>query len=165
MGEAALEAEVVKHKIHTAPATRRTFTSPWIELDYLCKKLHYWLYKQNKKKNAERYIDRLERVLKALPPDELAILRHEGLALLYELRGRADKAIEHRMNEIDLMERLHSEAGSPRYAASTRAYMLRDRELSALEERRAILKALQDGSFSRTGAAIRRPVRWDRYGF
>jgi hypothetical protein len=123
------------------------------------------LYTQNKKKNAERYVDRLERVLKALPPDELAILRQEGLALLYELRGRIDKAIKHRMNEIALMERLHSEAKSPGYAASTRAYMLRDREISALEERRAILNALQDGSSSRVAAATRRPVRWNRYGF
>jgi hypothetical protein len=123
------------------------------------------LYTHNNKKTAERYVDRLERVLKALPPDELAILRQEGLALLYELRGRIDKAIKHRMNEIALMERLHSEAKSPRYAESTRAYMLRDRGMGALEERRAILKALQDGSSSRGATAIRRPIRWDRYGF
>jgi hypothetical protein len=45
--------------------------------------------------------------------------------------------------EIDLIERLHREARSPKYAGSTRSYMLRDRNVSVLKERRAILEALK----------------------
>src|SRR5438067_2415043 len=48
-----------------------------------------------------------------------------------------------RRQEIELMERLHREAKTAKYADRTRAYMLRDRDTAALEERRAILEALK----------------------
>ncbi|HEV7222696.1 MAG TPA: hypothetical protein VGN42_08345 [Pirellulales bacterium] len=124
------------------PRTRRTFTNGWDELDYLCKKITYWLHMENRSDKARRYLNRLEQVLTALPKSRIAILREEGLGLLYELRGEASKAIKHRRREIELMRQLHKEARSAKYSDSTAAYMLRGRTKSDLEDRQAILKAL-----------------------
>jgi hypothetical protein len=126
------------------PVTQRRFGTVWGELDYLCKKVRYWLYTRNEKTRAKRFLDRLERVLQDLPENDRAILREEGLALLCELQGKLDVSIAHRKREIQLMERLHREARSPKYADSTRAYMLRDRDAAVLQERRALLQALQN---------------------
>ena len=125
------------------PATVRSFTSAWGELDYLCRKLHYWLYARKQKAGAERYLGRLERVLKDLPEDDLAIVREDALAILWELKGMTWKAIDHRRREIALMEKLHKEAHSRKYSDSTRAYMLQGRDSRALSERRQILGALE----------------------
>jgi hypothetical protein len=84
----------------------------------------------------------LDQVLKALPKNKSAILREEGLGLLYELRGEANKAVKHRRREIELMRQLHKEARSAKYSADTAAYMLRGRTKSDLEDRQAILQAL-----------------------
>ena len=131
------------HKIPKPPTTQRSFASPWSELDYLCKKISYWLYCQPNRDRAQHYETRLQRVLRQLPDDDLAIVREEGLALACELQGRIDEAIAHRKREIRLMERLHAEARSPRYSDKTRAYMLRDWDGAALAERRDILDALE----------------------
>lgn len=139
------------------PMTRRLFANSWSELDYLCKKIDYWLYAREQRTRAERYRDRLERVLNELPENNRAILREEGLALLYELQGRISKAIAHRKREIRLMERLHQEAGSPQYADSTRAYMLRDRDTKALEHRRVILETLQKAKARQRDEVLRSP--------
>jgi hypothetical protein len=125
------------------PSTRRTFANRWGELDYLCKKIRFWLYSRKQTANANRYLDRLEQVLGQVPENEVAIIRHEGLALLHELKGEIGGAIAHRKKEIALMDRLHKEAQSPNYSASARAYMLRDRDDAALMERRVILESLQ----------------------
>ena len=139
-------------KIAKPPATQRRFTSPWTELEYLCKKTHYWLHKRKEPVRAGRYRDRLERVLRRLPKNELAILRYEGWALLCELKGETSKSIENRKREIELIERLHREASLPRYEESTRKYMLRGRELPALRERQAILKSMEQHAIvSRNG--------------
>ena len=132
-------------RAHTAPKTRRRFVNCWDELDYLCKKIRYWLYLEKRSDIARRYLGRLDSILKALPKNSIAILREEGLALLYELRGKTTKAIKHRRREIDLMQQLHQESRSA--SKDTAAYMLRDRNLLDLEHRRAILKALErDGA-------------------
>ncbi len=124
------------------PRTQRHFATGWSELDYLCKKVRYWLHTRGQRNRAERYLARLERTLRGLPDDDIAILRQEGLALASELKGKLGEAIAHRKREIQLMERLQGEAASPKYAPSTRAYMLRDRDSDALRERRAILESL-----------------------
>jgi hypothetical protein len=125
-----------------APSTKRKFANGWSELDYLCKKVHYWLYARKRKPKAMYYRDRLERVLNELPKTEMAIIREEGLALLCELKGNIRESISHRMKEIRLMERLHKDAQSNRYDDNTREYMLRDRDGNALTERRFILATL-----------------------
>ena len=133
------------------PITRRWFASPWTELDYLCEKIHYWLYVRKNKARAERYCARLERVLKILPSDDdnLAIIRQEGWALLHELKDEASKSILFRTREIELIERLHELAG--KHDEKTRAYMLQGREADALEERRDILRSLKNRKLGRNG--------------
>jgi len=143
-------------KKNPPPLTRRSFASIWDQLDYLCKKIHNWLYTRNEKGRAERYRDRLERVLHDLPENDIAIIQQQGLALLCQLKGRIAESIGYRRREIELMERLHCEAQSPDYAESTRAYMLRDRDTAELQERRTILAALVKESSRQTGSAIRR---------
>jgi hypothetical protein len=125
------------------PSTRRTFANAWGELDYLCKKIRYWLYARKQAAGADRYTDRLEQLLRQLAEHDTAIIRHEGLALLHELKGEVADAIKHRKKEIALMERLHKEAELPNCSASTRVYMLRGRDEAALKERLAILESLQ----------------------
>lgn len=133
----------MKQRIAKPPMTRRSFSNPWSELDYLCQKLRYWLYTRRQKTKATRYLTRLDRVLRSIPNSGTAILREEGLAILCELKGRISEAIAHRRREILLMERLHREAQTSHYSEPTRAYMLRDRDDRALRVRRAILDALQ----------------------
>jgi hypothetical protein len=131
------------HSEPKPPPTRRTFANRWAELEYLCRKVSYWLYQRPRRARAARYASRLGQVLRQLPNDDRAILREEGLALLRELQGKLDEAVAHRSREIQLMERLHAEARSPQYSDATRAYMLGGRGTPALEERRAILEALR----------------------
>jgi hypothetical protein len=133
-------------KLSKPPNTQRNFTTCWGELDYLCKKMHFWLYTRKQRTRAQRYLERLASVLSTLPDNNLAILREEGLALLHELKGQSKDAIIHRKREIHLMERLHKDARSPRYSAATRAYLLQDRGEADLRERRAILEKLKDDS-------------------
>jgi hypothetical protein len=139
----------------TPPPTHRSFATVWGELEYLCKKIHYWLYTRKQKRGAERYRDRLERILRALPENDIAIFRYEGLALLSELRGEIGNSFAHRRREIELTERLHREAQSPQYAESTRAYMLHRRDSKFLQERRLILDGLIN-ALSTQNDAIRR---------
>ncbi|HEV2969658.1 MAG TPA: hypothetical protein VGY55_06685 [Pirellulales bacterium] len=130
-------------KLPKPPATQRRFASSWAELDYLCKKIRYWLYSRKQTASAQRYVDRLERVLRDVPDNDMAIIREEALALLSELKGSVREAIAHRTREIELMKRLHVDARSPNYSDTTMAYMLRDRDSVALQERRAILETLE----------------------
>src|SRR6267378_2507429 len=107
------------HKQPKPPHTQRRFANVWSELDYLCQKIRFWLYARQQKANADRYTNRLARVLRELPENDLAIIREEGLALLYQLKGEFSKAIAHREREIHLMERLQRAAKSLRYDDDT----------------------------------------------
>lgn len=127
--------------------TQRRFGTIWGELDYVCRRIHYWLYGRNSKAAARRYLGRLEHILAKLPENDLAILRQEGLALLHELRGQNRSAIKHREREIQLTERLHDsvresvQAGE--YDERMGVSILVGRNAATLRERRAILQALQ----------------------
>jgi hypothetical protein len=145
------------------PPSRRSFASGWTELVYLCAKIHYWLYSRYQTRAAERYLDRLERVLGELPKNHVAIIRQEGLALLYQLKGQIGKSIRHRKREIELIERLQRGLQSPEYSESMRAYVLRGRDASALEERRMILKALQ-GEIPLRSASANRHTKREGFG-
>jgi hypothetical protein len=134
------------------PPTERSFSNPWLELAYLCRKVCFWLYARKQPAGAARYAERLASVLHELREHDLAIMREEGLALLSELNDDLDQAIARREREIQLIERLHREAASPRYAESTRSYMLQGHEAADLQERRAILHALKKGK-AHSGAA------------
>ena len=41
------------HKLKQ-PKSRRTFANVWAELDYLCRKISFWLYKKRKAANSQR---------------------------------------------------------------------------------------------------------------
>jgi hypothetical protein len=130
------------NKTAKPPTTQRRFATIWGELDYLCKKVRYWLYERGQHLKAQRYADRLAHVLRRLPDNKQAIIREEGWALLGELKGDLGKAIAHRKREIRLMEKLHREAHTPGVDESTRSYMLRDRDAADLQERRLLLSSL-----------------------
>src|SRR5438874_1721445 len=94
------------------PTTQRRFTDVWGELDYLCRKSHYWMYTRKQRAGAERYLARLERAARKLAHNDMAIIREEALALVSELKGRIAESIVHRKREIALMEQLHRDASS-----------------------------------------------------
>ncbi|MBI1830176.1 MAG: hypothetical protein HYR84_01850 [Planctomycetes bacterium] len=125
------------------PITRRRFASLWVELEYLCRKVHYWLYTRKNATRADQYRDRLQAVLSDLPRNDIAIIRQEGHALLCQLNGNVGKAIRHRTREIELIERLHEIASDPKYDDGTRAYMLQGHDAADLQERRKILESLK----------------------
>ena len=128
------------------PSTRRRFRTAWGELQYVCDKIHYWLYTRKDKTSARRYLGRLARILSELPTDDLAILRAEGLALLHELKGETSAAIKHRQREIELMKELHEEVASGGQNEKMAASILVGRDRNAMQERTAILRALEEGS-------------------
>jgi hypothetical protein len=85
--------------------------------------------------------------MKQLPENDLAIIRQEGAALLSELKNDYDSAIQYRKKEIELTERaqksVQESVDRGDYDARTAAWILQDRDSKALEERRAILRALE----------------------
>ncbi len=137
------------NQIHEPPKTRKRFGGLWDKLDYLCKKIHFWWYVRKDKTYAKRYLGRLERVLKELPENDLAIVREEGWALLHQLRGEKNLAIKHRQREIELIEMAHQSVrqsvNAGRYDETMAKSILGDRDIGGLRERRAILKTLERG--------------------
>lgn len=127
--------------------TRKRRGNIWGELQIVCKKIHVRLYEKHDRNSALRYRNQLERTLEQLPENDLAIIREEGLALLYELENDNKTAIRHRKREIRLMVRAHQsvrnsvKAGD--FDARTAAWVLQGRDIEALEKRRSILRALE----------------------
>src|SRR5437016_8930169 len=78
------------------PATRRKFAGQWDEISYLHDKLLYWMYEREDARRAEPFARRLERALRRLPKDDIAILSAESRALIAEWRGDLGAAIRHR---------------------------------------------------------------------
>jgi hypothetical protein len=124
--------------------SRRRFRTLWGELQYLCAKIHQLRYgKSHKASSASHYLPRLDRILRKLPENDMAILREEGLAQLHELKGNKSAAIKHRRREIQLMQKLHDEVKNGTYDKKTKAWMLSNRDQKALQQRRAILAKLE----------------------
>jgi hypothetical protein len=130
------------------PPRKKRFRTPWGELQYVCKKIHAWLYQRKERPSARRYLPRLERILAALPPNDMAILKEEGLALLHELKGEIKEAIKHRQREIQLMEKLHDAVNGRISDPALRKSILMDRDAAALSERKIILQKLQKSKIS-----------------
>jgi hypothetical protein len=99
-------------------------------------------------------LNRLAHVVQELPRTETAIVRAEALALLNELKGNIAESIAYRRREIELMERLHREARSPKDSETTRAYMFNGRGGTALNQRKALLDWLRNRE-QRPSPAIR----------
>ncbi len=141
----------MKRKLAKPPPTKRSFSNPWLELEYLCGKVRFWLHTRKQPTRAARYAERLAAVLHKLGEHDQAIMREEGLALLSELTGDLGQAIAHREREIRLIQRLHRDAESPRYDARTRAYILEGLGDTELQERRAILEGLKKAKVGLAG--------------
>jgi tetratricopeptide (TPR) repeat protein len=88
------------------PKARRKFAGPWDEIDFLYRKLLYWLYERESPGRARRYIGRLERLLSEADPNREAIIGEECRSLIHEAKGDLKKAIEYRENEIRSIRRL-----------------------------------------------------------
>jgi hypothetical protein len=90
----------------------------------------------------------LDRILKKLPENDMAIIREEGLAWTHQLRGENAAAIKHRQREIQLIEMLQDDVrrsvDAGKYDETMAARILGGRDLAGLEERRAMLKALSE---------------------
>jgi hypothetical protein len=139
------------------PPTSRKFRDSWGELDYLCRKVSFWLYERGDRSAARRYFERLSETLSRLPKKESAIVREEGLALLHELEGELDRAIAHRQQEINLMRKLHASVAKSikagEYDSSMGDAILSGKDKGALEKRQALLDELVKAS------AAQRPPR------
>ncbi len=127
---------------------RKSAAHIWAELADLCRKISVHLYgKNHDKQSARRYQRRLELIMTQLPENDLAIVRQEGAALLSELKGDFESAIEHRKKEIELTERAQKSVQESvkrgDYGAETAAWALQGRDSKALEKRRAILRDLK----------------------
>ena len=130
------------------PRIQRRFPTVWSELEYLCRRIHYWLYRSETPNSvAKRYVARLERVLKELPGNDMAILREEGWALLFELKGELRQAIGHHQKEINLIEKLHKSVERSVQAGDYDKVMAKSicagHDQAALRERQAILRSLR----------------------
>jgi hypothetical protein len=95
-----------------------------------------------------RSLNRLESVLVRIPVNNIAILAQEGNALAHELKGELTAAIKHRRKEIRMIERLHGSlrksVESGRYDEDMAASILINWGLTALQERQAILRTLEE---------------------
>lgn len=152
----------MRQKHPRPPQAKRSFGTIWGELDYVCKRMHYWLYGRHSLRGARRFLGRLEILVTQLPGDELAILRQEALALLHELKGHRAGAIAHRRRELELTERLHQSVrrsvAAGDYDEQMAASILLGRDERAINERRAILRGLQDQDDGRPAGKARRVV-------
>jgi hypothetical protein len=136
----------------TSATTRRKFRTKWGELEHLCAVIHRLWYTQGKKAKAKEYVPRLDKLLAELPPNDVAILREDGFALLCEITGRIGEAIKHRKREIRLMEKLHQDVESKDYTEEMKSSILVNRDSAVMQDRRAILQALED-EITANGAA------------
>src|SRR5262245_34311923 len=84
----------------------KKFSAPWAEIEDLYHKLLYWFYDRGNRRNALKYCDRLEELLRQEAPDHQAILGEECWSLLHEAKGELSKAIAYRENEIRLIKKL-----------------------------------------------------------
>src|SRR6266478_149829 len=91
---------------------RRKSGNIWGELAKLCNTIHDLLYQNGDKASAKPHAAQLRQLLEALPENDLAVLREEGLALLNELENESGAAIRHRKREIQLIRRLHESVNS-----------------------------------------------------
>jgi hypothetical protein len=134
---------------HDKPSERRIrIANIWAELERVCERIHYCWYTKGDRTLARRYLGRLDRILKKLPDNDMAIIREEGAAWSHQLKGENVAAIRHRQREIRLIEMLHEDvrrnAEAGKYDQDTIAYALQRRDLKHLDERRAMLNVLME---------------------
>jgi hypothetical protein len=120
------------------PLKRRKFANDWDEIEYLYRKLLYWLYEREDAGKAKPYAERLKALLAATDPGHESILGEECWSLIFEARGEISKAIERRENEIRLMRRLHELAS----ASKNKSIALEGRGYDDMSDRLDLLATL-----------------------
>src|SRR5260370_28195733 len=80
--------------------------SEWGRIRDLYHEMLYWFYEKGERDEALKVADAFETWLKKVSDEHEAVFGEECWSLLFELRGDLEKAIEHRENEIRLLERL-----------------------------------------------------------
>lgn len=96
----------MKAKRNICNLNRRKFESDWDQVLYCYHKILFWFYSRQNRAKASRFCRTLEPLLKRVAGKHEAIKGEECWSLLYEVRGKLDKAILHRRNEIQLIKRL-----------------------------------------------------------
>lgn len=123
------------------------FGSPWLELSFVCKRLHHRLFVRGDRIFASALLDRLHRVLSELPENDMAIIREEGLSLYHHLKNELPQAIEHRRREIQLIEMLQESlrqsVSEGKFDGKYAERILGRMNTRGLVERREILAALE----------------------
>jgi len=89
-----------------APPTRRKFSGIWDQINYLYDKTLYWSWGQGNWRKAQRFADRLKRLVVKADPKGEALLGVSSRALAAEVDGDLRKAIRFRQREIKMMRRL-----------------------------------------------------------
>src|SRR4030088_1390652 len=131
------------------PPSRREIAEArlWAELARVCRTIRDSWYTTRDRISGERFVRQLDRILKRLPENDMAIVRHDALAWFHQLRGDNAAAIKHRREEIRLIELLHDDVrrhlDSGKYNQRTAEYILGDRDLKNLEQRRDMLRAIE----------------------
>jgi tetratricopeptide (TPR) repeat protein len=89
-----------------APTSRKRFHGDWDEIKHLYDRIMFLFYECGRRKQALRYQERFGELLIECASDHEAVFGEECWSLLFELRGDLEKSIQHRENEIKLLERL-----------------------------------------------------------
>lgn len=92
--------------IEKAPPTRHKFSGIWDQIEYLYDKTFYWSWGQGNWRQAQRFADRLKRLIAKADPKSEALLGISCRALAAEVDGDLRKAIRFRQREIEMMRRL-----------------------------------------------------------
>jgi hypothetical protein len=85
----------------------RKLANDWDEIGDLYDQLLYSLYRQEDARQARQFADQLEQLLPKADPTHDAIFSEECWSLVFEAKGKLEKAITHREREIDLIRCLH----------------------------------------------------------
>ena len=84
------------------PPTERRFGHTWHEIVYLHSKLAYW-WREGNRRQARRYVQRLEACLRSEPESHEAILGEKCWSLLAEFRGDVPAATRFLQHAMDIM--------------------------------------------------------------
>jgi hypothetical protein len=90
------------------PPGRRTFADQRDQIDYLHRKLLYWLYEREDKARAHFFAERLGALLSKASPGHDAIFPEECWSLICEAKDDLPGALKHREHEVRLIKRLHA---------------------------------------------------------
>src|SRR2546421_11929642 len=88
-------------------ATKRSrFKNAWAEAEYLEEKIIYWFCKKNRPAKGRLFAERLAKLLLQMQDHDGSILLEGYRALVNEVLDRYDLALQHRVREAKLVQRV-----------------------------------------------------------